>query len=960
MFPSWRAFARYSGTLLAVALAYFVFAKLGLTLASVNPSASPIWAPTGIALAAVLLGGLRVWPAVLAGAFAANATTAGTLETSAVIAAGNTLEAVVGGFLIGRWSGGAKTFSTPAQVAKFALVCVGPATIISASVGVTTLCVAGFAAWAKFSPIWVTWWLGDAAGALVVTPAIVLWAQSERASFTRNELVPVAAVLSLTALVGFIAFSPLLPRTEYSSPLGFLAILPLVWAALRRGPRDTATVSLILTGFTIWATLQHAGPFGHMGINESFMLLLTFMISLSVPSLALSVDVAMRRSSEDSLRRTQAELDRRVRERTAELNEANAHLMEAQRLGNLGSWSWDIASNRITWSDQLFEIYGVPAERFSGTLDEFMNFIHPDDRAQVGASVSKALKSGKSFGHEERIIRPDGSVRHLHSAGEVIRGSNGGAVRMLGVCVDVTERKQAEQALRESEQNYRLLLRGARDYAIYMLDTDGRVRSWNDGAQRIKGYEADEIVGRHFRVFLPEEERKNDIADQALITAAREGQFEGDLWLVRKDGSRFFASVVMDAIRSEAGELIGFAKLVRDITEQREAQVALEQTREQLAQAQKMEAIGQLTGGIAHDFNNLLMIVSGYAQILQGRLKEPKEKHAVEAIRAAAGRGEKLTRQLLAFSRRQQLMPVPVDLRQRIDAVRDMLVPSLRGNIELICEIEDKIWPVEADLGELDLALVNIAVNARDAMPEGGTITLSARNMVLKPGSAAGALEGDFVALAIIDSGSGMPPDVLARVFEPFYTTKPVGKGTGLGLSQVHGFALQSGGAATVSSEVGKGTAVTIYLPRSRDEPSQHVDEGFASSADFARGTVLLVEDSREVAEVTSTLFEQLGYRVVRSENASEALRHLQQDIHFDLLFTDIVMPGPMNGLALAQTCRDNFPDIPVLLTSGYSDAAQMADGRFDILRKPFELSALERAIEAVMGERRTKRRARA
>ena len=362
MFPSWRAFARYSGTLLAVALAYFVFAKLGLTLASVNPSASPIWAPTGIALAAVLLGGQRVWPAILAGAFAANATTAGTLETSAVIAAGNTLEAVVGGFLIGRWSGGAKTFSTPSQVAKFALVCVGPATIISASVGVTTLCVAGFAAWAKFSPIWVTWWLGDAAGALVVTPAIVLWAQSERASFTRNELVPVAAVLSLTALVGFIAFSPLLPRTEYSSPLGFLAILPLVWAALRRGPRDTATVSLILTGFTIWATLQHAGPFGHMGINESFMLLLTFMISLSVPSLALSVDVAMRRSSEDSLRRTQAELDRRVRERTAELNEANAHLMEAQRLGNLGSWSWDIASNRITWSDQLFEIYGVPAD----------------------------------------------------------------------------------------------------------------------------------------------------------------------------------------------------------------------------------------------------------------------------------------------------------------------------------------------------------------------------------------------------------------------------------------------------------------------------------------------------------------------------------------------------------------------------------------------------------------------
>ncbi len=315
MFPatSWRAFFGYIGTLLVVALAYFVFAKLGLMLASINPSASPIWPPTGIALAAILLGGLRVWPAILAGAFAANATTAGTLETSAIIACGNTLEAMVGGLLIGRWSDGAQSFTTPARVAKFALVCVGPATILSASIGVTTLCLANLADWAKFMPIWVTWWLGDAAGALVVTPAIVLWAQSRRANLTRDETVAVLAVLGLTVIVGLVAFSPLLPRSEYSSPLGFLAILPLLWAALRRGPRDTATVSLILTGFTIWATLQNAGPFGHIGVNEAFLLLLTFMISLSVPSLALAADVAMRRSSEDSLRRTQAELDRRVR-----------------------------------------------------------------------------------------------------------------------------------------------------------------------------------------------------------------------------------------------------------------------------------------------------------------------------------------------------------------------------------------------------------------------------------------------------------------------------------------------------------------------------------------------------------------------------------------------------------------------------------------------------------------------
>jgi PAS domain S-box-containing protein len=524
---------------------------------------------------------------------------------------------------------------------------------------------------------------------------------------------------------------------------------------------------------------------------------------------------------------------------------------------------------------------------------------------------------------------------------------------VLGVCLDVTERKQAESALRESEQNIRMLLAGVRDYAIYMLDTGGLVRSWNVGAEQIKGYIADEIVGRHFRTFYTDEDRANDLPGRALTIAAREGKFEAHGWRVRKDGSRFYASELIDAIRNDAGDLAGFAKITRDITAQHEAQVALDETREQLAQAQKMDALGQLTGGIAHDFNNLLMIVSGYAQILQRKLNEPKDVQAVEAIRAAAGRGERLTRQLLTFSRRQQLMPVVVDLRSRIGVVRDMLAPSLRGNIELVVDVEDKIWPVEVDLGELELALVNVAVNARDAMPDGGTITIQARNMVVTPGSAAGSLDGDFVALAIIDTGTGIEPDVLQRVFEPFYTTKPVGKGTGLGLSQVHGFANQSGGAVTVASEPGRGTVVTVYLPRAQVEASEGAGTDTGATAAQVQGTVLVVEDSRDVADVTSALLEQLGYRVVWAENAAEALRHLQQGIEFNLLFSDIVMPGALDGIGLAQICREQFPDLPVLLTSGYSDAARAADGRFDILRKPFELSVLEHAIEQAIGDAR-------
>src|SRR5581483_6352636 len=242
-------------------------------------------------------------------------------------------------------------------------------------------------------------------------------------------------------------------------PLGFVAIVPLVWSALRRGPRDTATISVILTAFAIWGTLEQAGPFAQAGLNESFVLLLTFMVSISVPSLVLAVDVALRRRTEYDLRRTHADLDRRVRERTAALAEANIQLHEAQRLANLGSWSWDVATNRVSWSDQLYHIYGVAPDQFGGSVEEFLGFIHPDDRPQVEASVSAALQSGRSFSHEERILRPDGTIRHLHSTGEVIRNKDNTPVRMLGICLDVTERKQVASALRESEQNYQLLLK---------------------------------------------------------------------------------------------------------------------------------------------------------------------------------------------------------------------------------------------------------------------------------------------------------------------------------------------------------------------------------------------------------------------------------------------------------------------------------------------------------------------
>jgi len=314
----------YAGGLVAIGVIYFALAKGGLALASIHPSATPIWPPTGVALAAVLLWGYRTWPAIFAAAVIANATTAGSVATAIAIATGNSLEAVVGAYLINRWSRGCNTFSTPNSVAKFALICFVIATPISASIGLTSLATAGYIEWTNFANAWVTWWLGDVAGALVIAPVIVLWASSHYHAFNRNEFLETVGVLATAAAVGLIAFSPLIEQTPSRDPLGFLAILPMLWAALRRGPRDTATVALALAGITIWGTLTGGGPFTTADLNVSFLLVLMFLISITVPSLLLSADVEVRKKAEESLRRAQIDLERKVAERTRELELANA------------------------------------------------------------------------------------------------------------------------------------------------------------------------------------------------------------------------------------------------------------------------------------------------------------------------------------------------------------------------------------------------------------------------------------------------------------------------------------------------------------------------------------------------------------------------------------------------------------------------------------------------------------
>ncbi len=498
-----------------------------------------------------------------------------------------------------------------------------------------------------------------------------------------------------------------------------------------------------------------------------------------------------------------------------------------------------------------------------------------------------------------------------------------------------------------------LFIDAVNDYAIVMLDPQGLVASWNSGAQRITGYAASEIVGQPFSCFYAEAERVAGVPARALQTAAEHGKLETEGWRVRKDGTRFWASVVIDAIRDEHGALVGFAKITRDISERRDAQTALQRAQEQLTYAQKMEALGQLTGGVAHDFNNLLMIISGHLRIIKKLINDDaRAAQAVEAIETATERGETLTRQLLTFSRRQRLSPVVVDLNQRVDALRTVLANSLGNTVQLTTTVAPEVWPVEVDTSELELALVNIAVNSRDAMPEGGLIAITVENVRLARGNVPGDLIGDFVALTIADEGVGIPENILPKVFDPFFTTKRIGKGTGLGLSQVYGFAHQSGGTVTVRSEIGQGTKVTIYLPRARGAAPE-VRPQEQSVDDIAGGLVLLVEDNPVVADVSATMLSELGFAVETATDARAALRAIDGDRRFDLMFSDIVMAGQMDGIALARIVRERRPDLPILLATGYSKAAEAAQDEFAILRKPYQITQLSRAIAKVIAQAR-------
>jgi PAS domain S-box-containing protein len=637
---------------------------------------------------------------------------------------------------------------------------------------------------------------------------------------------------------------------------------------------------------------------------------------------------------------------------------ANASELLIQGVVDYAIYMLDPAGLVVSWNPGAQRIKGYTSAEIIG--EHFSRFYTDEERAAgiPEQALRIAAETGR-FATEAWRVRKDGSRFWAMVVIDPIYQDN----KLIGfakITRDVTEQRVAQLAALESERRFRLLVEGVTDYAIFMLSPEGYVTNWNAGAERIKGYTAAEIVGQHFSRFYTPEDAEADMPARTLDTARREGRCEAEGWRRRKDGSRFWASVVVDAIHDE-GELIGFAKITRDLSERREAQKQLEAAREQLFQAQKMEAIGQLTGGLAHDFNNLLAGIVGCLELLRTRLAQGRigelERY-ITAAQGASSRAAALTHRLLAFARRQTLDPRPTDANKLVADMEELVQRTVGPAIQVETAQAIGLWPTLCDPNQLENAILNLCINARDAMPEGGRLTIETANMWLDARAARerDMQPGQYAAICVSDTGVGMSSEVKARAFDPFFTTKPTGQGTGLGLSMIYGFTQQSGGQVRIYSEEGEGTTVRIYLPRHQGEADEEQEQTMLSDAPRAEAgeTVLIVDDEPSVRMLVTDVLEELGYAAVEAADGVAGLKLLESDMRIDLLITDVGLPGGVNGRQMADAARRVRPKLRVLFITGYAENASIGNGRLapgmHVMVKPFGMEMLASRIRAIIG----------
>jgi PAS domain S-box-containing protein len=795
--------AGYAIEVSALAVVYYAAARLGLRYATIGPSISLVWPPTGLALAALVVLGRRAWPGIAAGAFFANAATAVPLWVAATIAVGNTLEALVASVLVTRSAGERPRLDTMTAVRALVLVAAPAGALVSALVGVTSLGLGGVlrtTAW--FTPTAV-WWTGDVLGALLVAPVLIAWFTEPPPTRAVRGALEVALLCLGTALAAELGLGHLLPVPSLLRRLDYLYLLfPFViWAALRFGSRGASLMTFVIAVVAVWRTIAGGGPFNTDTGGGTLLAVGCYLGIVAVTGLLLAAAVTHERETA-----------------TTALRERDAQLRVALDAARMGVWFWSATENRLTWDDTLRRMYGLgPGDQVTGYHD-FLSRVHPDDRGFVESSVRRALAEGGRLDYEFRIVLPDGQVRWVADLGSVVSDPEGKPIGLTGTCQDVTDRRTAE---------------------------------------------------------------------------------------------------------------------------------------EQLRLAHKMESVGRLAGGVAHEANNQMSVVMSAADFILARPDLPAAVRADAGhIRRAAERTAAVTAQLLAFSRRQVLRPQVINLNEVLERFRPVLQRTLGEDCPVSLLLEPALGPVRADPGQLEQVLLNLAINARDAMPRGGRLTLETATVELNEGSplrtGVRVRPGRYAQVAVSDSGHGMDQATLAHAFEPFFTTKGVGQGTGLGLATVYGIIKQSDGYVWAESQPGHGTTIKIYLPMTA--PAPEAAPVTRSVSPRASGElVLVVEDEEQVRTVAARALTEAGYRVLVAESGARALEIVSLNGNRPALaLVDVVMPG-ISGSELAAELARTMPGTRVLFTSGYTDGEILRRGLLEpgaaFLAKPFSPEALVRAV---------------
>jgi len=926
-------------------LAYYLCALLARYLSVPDTGYVTFWLPPGVYFAALLLSEPAEWGWSIAAICAANLLfdlPAGkslklTLCLTLCFCFANTLAATTGAWLTRRFTGGRITLASFREYAAL----LGSGAVgasLSATVGTAALIL--FHQPATFGSAWATWWSGDMMAISMVTPfVLVMWPGSPRGTRPLDNWRAIGEVALMLCLLAGGLWYILLDQHGILSPNKSVLMLPVLWAGIRFGPRGAASMTVLLGLLIAWFTIHH--PMGitlaDLKSGAPMFVLDTAIIYASMAGMIPAIVL-------------------RERDRTlAKLRESEDRFNLAILGTSDGLWDWDIFSGKIFFAPRFLELVGYAGcaeEEFPRIRATVLDHMHPEDRDRAVKAMESHLDRRVPYDAEYRLQTRSGEYRWFRSRGQAVWDEIGRAVRMAGSIRDITKAKQAERALQESEEKFSRAF-GASPNGICISEVEtGRLMEVNEAYCELYGYRREEVVGRssvELGIFKTPEVRKHFVRTLTECGSVR----DLEMATYRSDGQMRLVTVSAEPIQLGASPCI--VSVIHDITERK-------RTEEQFRQAQRMDAIGQLAGGIAHDFNNMLAVIQMQTSMMLTDLE--LEEHAKEDLRnimAAAEKSANLTRQLLTFSRQSVPRTENLDLVEVISAVIKLLRRVLGENISLETRFASSLPLVKADPGMIEQVIMNLSINARDAMPRGGRleVDLDACEIDAARAEQHSAVPGTFVRLLISDTGCGIPRDQVSRIFEPFFTTKKVGEGTGLGLATAFGIVQQHRGWIEVDSEVGRGTAFTVYLPALE---AGAVASGPAVATQKVRGgneRILLVEDDATVRELTRHVLEKYGYVVREATTPEEALQVRDGDGDaVDLLVTDIIMPGEMNGRELADELTGRQPGLKVMYVSGYShevlDHRLRIEQRRGFLQKPFTAlqlaSSVRRCLDGEQG----------